>query len=1009
MRCLRLSVIHTRGALLGALLLACGGDDGGPLKRWDNPAAAYGLIQGWVVEVETGQPVAGADVVVSTGQRARTRADGQFEVMAPAGRARVQVESQDYVIGRREVAIGAATVPTAFKLARKAPAQRVGRQGGTVANRQAVLEIMPGSFATEASVSVTYNDRARIAASPAPPQFVDDSQIPRRVLATVAVEVSEPPAVPARMRVPVPDDATAEAVSIYRASDTGEWIEPINVNGVVEGVATFSVRGSGVFGVVVNVLKADKIRPGYVVFDKGDGKVSEGDVIAGGTEVETASRALVVVDPQGTTIEVAPASRALLEAPAQPAPAPMRAPTAAPSQMEAPLDPFAGRVRTRSGTLRFLLAKRKILAAEGVRLEVVTPNARLEATGTAFSVTSCEGVGRSVDALEVIEGAVRVRPAGEAPATVMAGRGATLCRGCTGRETPTCAPAQSGDAAPAPPLAVDGSPALPPPPAPDAAPPPPATADAAPSPAPTPDAGPAPPADGSPPGDARDDALDATDATADAGDDAGDDATVPRGGPDLGGASRSPDGGAPAGDADPAPADTDPGPAPDGPAGDTGAAPAADAEPDLGAAPDGEVDTGAPALDDAAVPPPDAPDAPPDMDVDAAVPVPPDAAPPPPDAEIDAAAPPDTAPPPDAPWPADAPEDAYVPPDAAVTGIDAPEDTFAGDAPAGVALSISPSMHDYGTAPVSATTQEVTFTVTSVGSSTAPTPAISLKGPYPGDYEIATNNCTVSLPPSASCTVGVRFRPMASGPRNADLEAAAAGAPPVLARLYGAGGATSADGGTGAMLVGMPMMLDVGSVAKGTMSPEVMFEFRNVGSDVSGPLAPVALSGSATFAITADNCGTLQLAPSMGCFVKARFSPTAAGVQMATASTGATPGGAASVSLKGTGTDGLVVMPWFLDFGPVVVNGMSGVTMFSVRNDGTMSSGTIAGATITGAHPGDFFVSGDACAGMNLPPGGMCTVGAYFKPTATGMRAAALTVQSPVSGVVSAELRGTGQ
>lgn len=1058
-------------------------------------------MRGWVVDVETGQPIGDATVVVGP-MRAHTRPDGQFEAMVPAGRARVQVESQEHVTGRREVAIGGTTVPTAFKLARKAPAVRIGRMGGRVDAREAAMDIPPGAFANDALVSVTYGSRARIAAAPAPAQFVDENQVPRRVYATVAVDMSEPPAVPARMKVPVPDDATLESVSIVRASEDGEWAQPVNVEGVADGFATFPVKENAVYAVALDTRKADGAREGYVVIDRGDGearaaKVNEGQVVTAGAEVVTASRALVLVDPQGSTIEVAPGSSCVLEAPA--AATGSSTPTATPTPArtntvatEQPTIPFAGRVRTKVGTVRFLSTKRKSLIADGVKLEVMIGTGKLQAIGTAFTVKSCAG-SLPVDSVEVVEGNVRFRRDGQDPTLIPMGRGATFCQGCTGKEPPVCTPT-APDAGALPPVAADGGTSMRPPAGPDAW----LDATVRPGDATTtatddalgnadasadrsglalPDGDPGP---GSPEVGARPDLdFDPSDAARASSLDAGSPTSSADGGASLPDVAATFDG--PAVDMDPSLPDMDPSDADPGPP-DLGTVDAANAD-DAPQAADG----GAAVMPDSAVAMDDAggaagPDAPNFTDVPSA------------DATSDVS---------DA---GDAPDDA--PP------IDAPPGmpdggTVMADAGMGTFL-VTPSPHTFPATAVGSPTNPQMFTITNSGTGPIGSPIVfMLKGPSPGDYQLGTNTCGSGLAPAASCTVDVRFNPTVAGPRNADLEVSAAGVPTAFVNMFGSATPAlsimpgSMDFGTvtvgqmsastrftvkndgdvptqplmafltgpnasdfvitmntciaaqlskfgtcvvdvaaypmamgprdatlqvgssmngfamamlkanyvamGASLVAEPPNYTWGTVAKGVMGPELMVTFKNVGTMPTGTLGGSILSG-AEFQLGQDNCIGLALNPAQSCTVKVRMNPTSAGMKTATLQATASPGGMPVAMLSGMGTDGLVTMPSFWDFGGVSVGQNSGTQQITIRNDGMSASGIIPGpAILLGADPAHFEITADTCYMQNLSMGGTCTVTVRFTPTAAGQRSANVMLMSggPL-GNVSADLKGNG-
>jgi uncharacterized repeat protein (TIGR01451 family) len=106
-----------------------------------------------------------------------------------------------------------------------------------------------------------------------------------------------------------------------------------------------------------------------------------------------------------------------------------------------------------------------------------------------------------------------------------------------------------------------------------------------------------------------------------------------------------------------------------------------------------------------------------------------------------------------------------------------------------------------------------------------------------------------------------------------------------------------------------------------------------------------------------------------------------------------------SLSLDGTGVPKVVISytapdtvnPSSLDFGSQPIGSVSSAKTVTLSDNGTASI-NVTSVGISGANPGDFAISSDACSGQTVAPsGGSCTVQLTFAPIATGARAATLS------------------
>ncbi len=180
------------------------------------------------------------------------------------------------------------------------------------------------------------------------------------------------------------------------------------------------------------------------------------------------------------------------------------------------------------------------------------------------------------------------------------------------------------------------------------------------------------------------------------------------------------------------------------------------------------------------------------------------------------------------------------------------------------------------------------------------------------------------------------------------------------------------------------------------------FAAQQVGTQSSAQTVTVSSSGNApvTFSTLAmagdftetDDCAGQTLAVGSSCSVQIIFAPTATGARSGQLTIYANvPGGQATVALSGTGTSPAAVglSPLALSFAPTIVNQTTASQSITVSNTGgtvaTLSSPTLSG------NASDFTIFADTC-GATLAPGTGCTLSITFTPTASGARAATLSI-----------------
>jgi hypothetical protein len=105
----------------------------------------------------------------------------------------------------------------------------------------------------------------------------------------------------------------------------------------------------------------------------------------------------------------------------------------------------------------------------------------------------------------------------------------------------------------------------------------------------------------------------------------------------------------------------------------------------------------------------------------------------------------------------------------------------------------------------------------------------------------------------------------------------------------------------------------------------------------------------------------------------------------------------------------LSISPLAKVFADTKVGQTSSDQTFTVTNNGSGKTGTIK-TQLLGGNDNQFLLSPDNCNGVKLDSGQTCTIDVAFKPTATGLLATTLVVNSDQAsdGTASAHLEGTG-
>jgi hypothetical protein len=161
--------------------------------------------------------------------------------------------------------------------------------------------------------------------------------------------------------------------------------------------------------------------------------------------------------------------------------------------------------------------------------------------------------------------------------------------------------------------------------------------------------------------------------------------------------------------------------------------------------------------------------------------------------------------------------------------------------------------------------------------------------------------------------------------------------------------------------------------------------------------------------IPASTCGN-GIAAGTQCVISVSFKPTGLGPRTASLQIADNAlGTPQTVALSGTGVvsgANATLVPAAITFPTQVINTTSAGSTVTLNNYGT-STLQIGGISITGTDAGDFGQS-HTCGG-SLGAGASCTITVTFKPKASGLRTAALSVSDNASGSPqTVSLSGTG-
>jgi probable HAF family extracellular repeat protein len=303
----------------------------------------------------------------------------------------------------------------------------------------------------------------------------------------------------------------------------------------------------------------------------------------------------------------------------------------------------------------------------------------------------------------------------------------------------------------------------------------------------------------------------------------------------------------------------------------------------------------------------------------------------------------------------------------------------------GPIATLSPTSLTFSTQVIRTTSAAETVALKNTGATSLTISSIAITGTDHADFA-QTHTCGSSLAVGASCSISVTFSPTASGTRTAILSVTdnAAGSPQKVSLA-----------GLGTTAILSSTSLTFGAVGIGATSLAQFVTLSNVGT-ATMTISSIAITGAnaGDFAQT-HTCGSSLAGGGAGCSIRVTFKPTASGTRTAMLSvTDSAAGSPQRVSLAGFGTTARL-SPTSLYFASMPVGTTSLPQTVTLTNVGTTTL-TITGIAITGAKAGDFAQT-HTC-GSSLAAGASCSISVTFKPTATGVRNAALSVSDNASG-----------
>lgn len=308
-------------------------------------------------------------------------------------------------------------------------------------------------------------------------------------------------------------------------------------------------------------------------------------------------------------------------------------------------------------------------------------------------------------------------------------------------------------------------------------------------------------------------------------------------------------------------------------------------------------------------------------------------------------------------------------------------------------VSVSPASLAFGDQTIGTSSAPQTVTLTNLKPSALKINSIGIGGTDSSDFS-QTNNCGTSVPAHGSCQIKVTFTPQATGYLYASLNLAFQGSgSPLTLPLDGIG--------VTAIVTLTPQKLSFHTQLIGVASSPQVATLANTGTGAV-TISSISINGP----FTQTNDCPASLAASTNCDIFVRFAPQKKGEAEGTLSVSDdATGSPQEVSLSGVGTV-VTFLPQGVNFGDQKVGTSSPPVAVKLFNKGRTTL-SITQITIAGTNSGDFSEKNNC--GQSVPTHGHCTITVTFTPTATGPRAAAVSVSDDGGGSPQlVPLAGTG-
>ncbi len=195
-------------------------------------------------------------------------------------------------------------------------------------------------------------------------------------------------------------------------------------------------------------------------------------------------------------------------------------------------------------------------------------------------------------------------------------------------------------------------------------------------------------------------------------------------------------------------------------------------------------------------------------------------------------------------------------------------------------LYLTPPTFDFGSVVIGTTSSPATFTVQNIGTAPLTLTGEAIHGLNPAYFGIDTDNCdSVTLAPTATCTILVVFHPNSTALRSARLD--------VSSNDPNVGTSSAALQGTGVAAATPDVSLtpasnDFGQVKIGQTSAPFGFTLTNNGLGTLN-ITDISLGGAspAWYTLGTTTCAA-TLAPGLSCTINVSFSPIGNGIKTAT-------------------------------------------------------------------------------------------------------------------------------